>query len=142
MVIQQNLPEGVNLPLEPFTVLYLIENFYLFIYLFYTLFVFTLFTILYGYLKRAKQHNFINLEYLLKTKGLVKQCFLPHGKVMPDTSFELNLEWTSNVSCSCPYGTKSEVFLETNSPLPRQHLARENSSPQCLWICLAVRVVL
>ena len=34
MVIQQNLPEGVNLPLEPFTVLYLIENFYLFIYLF------------------------------------------------------------------------------------------------------------
>ena len=83
MVIQENLPEGVNLPLEPFTVLYLIE---------------TLFTILYGYLKRAKQHNFINLEYLLKTKGLVKQCFLPHGKVMPDTSFELNLEWTSNVS--------------------------------------------
>ena len=26
MVIQENLPEGVNLPLEPFTVLYLIEN--------------------------------------------------------------------------------------------------------------------
>ena len=29
------------------------------------LFVFTLFTILYGYLKRAKQHNFINLEYYI-----------------------------------------------------------------------------
>ena len=53
LLIQEKLPEGVNLPQAPFTVC-----------------------------------------TLLKTKGHVR-CFLSHGKVMPDTSFELNLEWTS-----------------------------------------------
>ena len=51
LVIQEKLPEGVNLPLGPSTVC-----------------------------------------TSLKTKGHVRQRFLPHGKVMPDTSFELNLE--------------------------------------------------
>ena len=54
LVIQEKLPEGVNLPLGPSTVC-----------------------------------------TALKTKGHVRQRFLPHGKVMPETSFELNLEWTS-----------------------------------------------
>ena len=54
LLIQEKLPEGVNLPLGSLTVC-----------------------------------------TSLKTKGYVRQRFLPHGKVMPNTSFELNLEWTS-----------------------------------------------
>ena len=92
LVIQEKLPEGVNLPLGPSTVC-----------------------------------------TSLKTKGHVRQCFLPHGKVMPDTSLELNLEWTSMslMFLSLRYEIR-EVFLETNNPLPRLDLACGNSSPQCL----------
>ena len=68
LLIQEKLPEGVNLPLGPSTVC-----------------------------------------TSLKTKGHVGQRFLPHGKVMPETSFG-----PACLLCSCPYG--------------------ENSSPQCLLL--------
>ena len=71
LLIQENLPEGVYLPLGPFTVC-----------------------------------------TLLKTKGDVQQLFLPHGKVMPDTSFELNLEWTSMSYVPVPTVQNQRFFLK------------------------------
>ena len=53
---------------------------------------------------------------------------------MPDTSFELNLEWTSMSLMFQSLRYEIRGFLETNSPLPSQDLACENSSPQCLLL--------
>ena len=53
---------------------------------------------------------------------------------MPDTSFELNLEWTSMSLMFLSLRYEIRGFLKTNSPLPRPDLACENSSPQCLLL--------